>query len=318
VHTAAQLYTDGRYDEAAGPWREILQYNTNYSLAHSGIAKAYMRLEMWDEAMHHYYLAKNREGYSDAFIEKRYVFMRNHFEYVVLGIAGVFVLIWLAVRGAGWVLRQDYHRSHPIVQTLQMLLRVMLHPSDAFYDLRYGGRGQISAALVLILLAFAVRLFNIQFMSFQIHRVDPDDVSLLTELSRIIGVWLLFGVANYGVGAIFEGEGRFRDVLIATAYASGPYLFFSWPITLLSHVLSRNELAMVDMINVAILYWVALLVFIGVRTIHNYTFRQAVSTSALTIFGMAVIIGVLSLGYALTEQMFSFAREIMVEITIRT
>lgn len=318
VHTASQLYTDGRYDEAAGPWREILQYNTNYSLAHSGIAKAYMRLEMWEEASHHYYLAKNREGYSDAFIEKRYEFMRGNFGVVVAGIAAVFFLIYLAVKGAGWVLRQDYHKSHPIVQTLQTLLRVMLQPGEAFYDLRYGGRGQISTALILILLAFAVRLFNVQFMSFQIHRVDPDQVSLLTELSRIIGVWLLFGVANYGVGAIFEGEGRFRDVLIATAYCAGPYLFFSWPLTLATHVMSRNELAMVDTINVALLYWVVMLVFIAVRTIHNYTLRKALSTSALTVFGMAIIIGVLALGYALTEQMFSFAREIMVELAIRT
>lgn len=318
VHTAAQLYTDGRYDEAAGPWREILQYNTNYSLAHSGIAKAYMRLEMWDLASDHYLLAKNRDGYSAAFIEKRYEFMRGNFGIVVAGIAAGLLLIYGAVRGAGWVLRQDYHKSHPIVQTLQMLLRVMLHPSDAFYDLRYGGRGQISTALILILLAFAVRLFNIQFMSFQIHRVDPDDVSLLLEISRIIGLWLLFGLANYGVGAIFEGEGRFKDVLVATAYSTGPYLFLSWPLTLLTHVMSRNELAMVDAINTTLLYWMALLIFIAVRTIHNYTLRKAISTLALTIFGMMVVIGVLALGYALTEQMFGFAREIMVEITIRT
>ncbi len=318
VHTASQLYTDGRYDEAAGPWREILQYNTNYSLAHSGIAKAYMRLGMWDEALHHYRLAKNREGYSEAFIEKRYEFMRHNFGIVVAGIVAAFVLIYFAVKGAGWVLRQDFHKSHPIIQTLQMLLRVMLNPGDAFYDLRHGNYAHVSNALILVLVVFFVRLFNIQFMSFQIHRVDPERVSLLAEIARIIGLWLLFSVANYGVGAIFEGEGRFRDVLIATAYSTGPYLFFSWPLTLLTHVMSRNELALVDSINVVILYWVALLVFLGVRTIHNYSIPKAAGTSALTVFGMMVVIGVLALVYALTEQMFSFAREIMVEITIRT
>lgn len=318
VHTAAQLYNDGRYDEAALPWREVLRYNSNYSLAHSGIAKAYMRLEMWDEALHHYYLAKNREGYSEAFIEKRYEFMRNNFGIVVLGIVVVGALIYAAFRFAGWVLKQDYETSHPIVQTLQMMFRVLLNPGEAFYDLKYGGRGQISAALILILLCFAVRVFNIQFMSFQIHRVDPDKVSLLAEIARIFGLWLLFGIANYGVGAIFEGEAFFKDVLIATAYATAPYLLFSWPLTLATHVMSRNELGLVDAINVAILYWVGMLVFIAVRTIHDYTIRKALGTSALTIFGMAVIIGVLALGYALTEQMFSFAREIMVELTIRT
>lgn len=318
VHTAAQLYSDGRYDQAAGPWSEVLRYNSNYSLAHSGIAKAYMRMEMWDDALNHYLLAKNRDGYSEAFVQKRYEFMRGNFGIVVLGIAVAGLLIYGAFRGAGWVLKQDYYRSHPVVQTLQMLLRVMTQPGEAFYDLKYGGRGNISAALIIILLVFAVRVFNIQFMSFQIHRVDPDMVSLLGEIARIIGIWLLFGVANYGVGAIFEGEAFFKDVLVATAYATGPYLLFSWPVTLLTHVLSRGELALVDTVNVTILYWVFMLIFLSVRTIHNYSLRKAVGTSALTIFGMAVIIGVLSLGYALTEQMFSFAREIMVELTIRT
>lgn len=318
VHTAAQLYNDGRYDEAAVPWREVLRYNTNYSLAHSGIAKAYMRLELWDDALHHYFLAKNRDGYSDAFIEQRYEFMRGNFGYVVLGLFVVGLAIYAAFKGAGWIMKQDYHKSHPIVQTLQMLLRVMLQPGEAFYDLKYGGRGHLAAALVLILLTFAVRVFNIQFMSFQIHRVDPDKVSLLLEIARIIGIWILFAVANYGVGAIFEGEAFFRDVLVATAYSTGPYLLLSWPLTLATHVFSRNELALVDTINVALIYWVFMLIFLSVRTIHNYSMRKAVGTAALTVFGMAVIIGVLSLGYALTEQMFSFAREIMVELTIRT
>ena len=144
--------------------------------------------------------------------------MRHNFGIVVAGIVAAFVLIYFAVKGAGWVLRQDFHKSHPIIQTLQMLLRVMLNPGDAFYDLRHGNYAHVSNALILILVVFFVRLFNIQFMSFQIHRVDPERVSLLAEIARIIGLWLLFSVANYGVGAIFEGEGRFRDVQIATAY----------------------------------------------------------------------------------------------------
>lgn len=318
VHQAAQLYNDGRYEEAAVPWRQVLRYNTNYGLAHSGIAKAYMRLESWDDALHHYYLAKNREGYSEAFIELRYEFVRANFGWVVLGIIASIVTVVLAFKGAGWVLRQDYHKSGTVVQTLQMLLRVMLEPSEAFYDLKHGKRGSINIALVLMIIVFAVRVFNIQFMSFQIHRVDPERVSLFVEIARIFGLWAIWGVANYGVGAIFEGEGFFRDVMTATAYSTAPYLFFSWPVTLVSHILSRNELAFVDVLNVTILVWMMFLVYFGVKSIHNFTFRKASGTAALTVFGMCVILGVGALSYALTEQMVSFVREIVVEITIRT
>src|SRR5690606_16039583 len=36
VHAASELYVDGHYALAEGPWREALKYNTNYNLAHRG------------------------------------------------------------------------------------------------------------------------------------------------------------------------------------------------------------------------------------------------------------------------------------------
>lgn len=317
VHAGAQLYNDGRYQEAAIPWQEVLQYNTNYALAHSGIGKAYMRLEAWPQAARHYRTAFDRDGYSEAFMEMRYEFLRANFGWAVLGLAIVGVLIWLAFRAAGWILRQPYDESGTVVQTLQNLLRCMIDPHEAFWDLKHGGRGNVLIALFLVLMVFAVRVINIQYMSFQIHDIDPRFHSLLMEISRIFGGMTLWALASYAVGAIFEGEGRFRELFTAAAYSTGPYLFFSWPLTLFSHVLLRGEKPLILIPQIVIMCWVFWNIFLSARVTHNFSFSKTLGTTAITLFGIGVILGVGGLAWALTDQMVGFVREIVVELTIR-
>lgn len=218
VHAASELYADGRYEEAADPWRLVLKYNTNYSLAHSGLGKAFMKLEEWEQARGEYRFAENRVGYSEAFGELRHDWVRANFGLTVLGIVALIGIVALAVKALSWVAKRPWNESGRFVQTLQMLLKVMFRPSEGFYELKRLERGSALVGAVLMLIMFAVRVFNIQFMSYQIASVDPEDVSLMMEIGRIFGIWVLWGVANYGVGAIFEGEGFFRDVMMSAAY----------------------------------------------------------------------------------------------------
>ncbi|MGI6082427.1 MAG: YIP1 family protein, partial [Limnochordia bacterium] len=143
------------------------------------------------------------------------------------------------------------------------------------------------------------------------------DVSLFLEIARIFGVWIVWGVANYGVGAIFEGEGFFRDVMMSAAYSMGPYLLFTWPLTLLTHILTRSEKSYIDFFfNIAV-YWSLALVILSVRHIHNFNFRVTATTTILSVFGMFIIVGVLGLMWVLTDQLVTFIQEMVIEIAIR-
>jgi DNA-binding beta-propeller fold protein YncE len=318
VHEASALYTDGRYEDAAIPYNEILKYNSNYKLAHIGIAKAYLKMDMYDEAMHHYRLAGDREGYSQAFGGIRYDFAHQSFEWILVGIVVVGLLIYLIFKFFGWVLKQDYDKSNRLIKGMQLLLRVMREPSEAFYEIKYQKRGDIGSALTIMLLVFAVRIFNIQLMSFQVHRVYPEQVSLLTELLRFIGIWVLYGIANYAITAIFEGEGKFSKILISTAYCFGPYLFFSWWATLISHVLLNTERGYLDLFNAFIWYYVIGLVFIGMKNLHDFSLVKNIGMTFATIFGIMVMLGVGGLSYAMTDQMINFVREVIMEIMALT
>src|SRR5690606_29932515 len=139
------------------------------------------------------------------------------------------------------ILNKPVEESGPVVRAIQMIWTVMMHPFDGFWQLKRENRGSLVTALVLVALAFGVRIADLLLTSYQIADIDPRDASYDWEIARLLLPWILFCIASYGVTAIFEGEGFFKDIVIATGYSLGPYLMTK-PVTIaLSHVLTRTE-----------------------------------------------------------------------------
>lgn len=108
VHKASQLYADGKYEEASGPWQQVLELNGNYDLAYLAIGKSLFRQHKYQEAMRYFKMGGDREGYSDALYEYRKVFIREHFGAIATSIIVFFsalLLLRKAIRHrwfAGW------------------------------------------------------------------------------------------------------------------------------------------------------------------------------------------------------------------------
>lgn len=317
VHRASELYVDGRYQEAEEPWREVLRLNTNYNLAHSGIGKAFEKIGRWEEALDEYYFGEDRDGYSMIFGKLRHEWVRDNFFLVVVILVGGAVAVTYLSGAFSRLLRKPVEESGPITRTIQMIWTVAFHPWDGFWMLKRENRGSVPVAITLLLLTFGLRVADIMFTSYQIADIDPRDASLLLEGVRIFLPWILWCVANYGVTAISEGEGFFRDIVIAMGYALGPYLMTK-PFTIaLSHILTREEKSYVTSIDIAALVWIAILIVIHVQVTHNFSLKKTFGAAGLTIFGMICIVAAAGLTYTLTDQIVSFVREIAIELTIR-
>lgn len=105
VHRASALYYDGRYEEAGEPWRKVLALDRNYLIAHRGLGRALLKQGALREAMQEFRYGKDRRGYSRAFGELRYRWMRSHFGLTVLGLAAGLAMAWLAVKLAQRIMR---------------------------------------------------------------------------------------------------------------------------------------------------------------------------------------------------------------------
>jgi DNA-binding beta-propeller fold protein YncE len=93
VHRASALYVEGRYTEAESLWHEVLRYNGNYDMAYHAIGKSLYKAERYREAMDYFRLAHSKWDYSQAFKEYRKEWMRNRFEWLMAGVAALFLLL---------------------------------------------------------------------------------------------------------------------------------------------------------------------------------------------------------------------------------
>lgn len=103
IHEAVTLHGQGRYDEAMEYWQQALEIDSNYALTHQGIAKIMGKRNEWEAALNSYYLADDKEGYSEAFSKYRHELFRQYFFPVV---AAIVVVLFVVVKLLGWTKRK--------------------------------------------------------------------------------------------------------------------------------------------------------------------------------------------------------------------
>jgi DNA-binding beta-propeller fold protein YncE len=100
VHEASRLYVEGQYDDAMKPWQDVLKINSNYDMAYNAIGKALYKQRKYFEAMKYFNTARDRASYSDAYLQYRKEYVRNHFGPFA---AIVLTVIVLLLFGPRWV-----------------------------------------------------------------------------------------------------------------------------------------------------------------------------------------------------------------------
>ena len=89
IYQAAREYSEGRYDDSADTWREVLRLNSNYNLAFIGVGRALLRQEHFEEAMNNFEMAHDRENYGRAFKLYRKIWVEKNLWWVALIILAI-------------------------------------------------------------------------------------------------------------------------------------------------------------------------------------------------------------------------------------
>lgn len=90
VHTAIRYFNRGQYDEARGPWEEVLRRDSNYWFAYIGLGNAYLNDGEYQTAMDYFY-RNSRGGYNRAFKDYRINFIRDNFNVILIVIIVIIV-----------------------------------------------------------------------------------------------------------------------------------------------------------------------------------------------------------------------------------
>ncbi len=322
VHDAVILYNDGKYIESKPLWEEILKQNSSFALAHSALGQALAKEGRFEEALQSFYDARDYKGYSDTFWEIRNVAIQTHLGKFVLILFGLW--IGLKITKKVMVKTQIYevylekkHRFLKQKLTSEVLyaFEVIKRPNDMFYGIKREEKASYTSGSIVFGLFVIVYLINYYATGFLFRNPYPN--SILVELSLIFGVFLLYVLVNYLISTLNDGEGRFKDVWIASSYILLPFIIFTLPMTFLSNFLTYNESFIFTFYHQIILVWTIILVIVSIKGVHNYTFFETVKNILIIVFGIFIVILIGLLIYAFLGQLFEFILSIIREVIYR-
>jgi hypothetical protein len=193
---------------------------------------------------------------------------------------------------------------------------LLFHPFDGFWDLKHEKRGSVRGAFFWLAVTILAFTYNAIGRSY-VFNPYGGYVSILYQVTGIVVPVLLWVSANWALTTLFEGEGSFKDVFIATSYSLTPLPLLMIPATLLTNVLTRSEGGIINILISLAWVWVGMLVVVGSMVTHDYTFAKNVLTSIGTIVGMCVIMFLALLFTGLITKIVGFITSIYTEISYR-
>ncbi|GHV42574.1 hypothetical protein FACS189490_11830 [Clostridia bacterium] len=326
LHEANNAYNNGDYGRSLTAWREILRMNPTTLIANLGYGKCLFQLGDFKHAPEYFKLTRNFSYYSDSAWENRTAWMRTNMRTLIIvfvSAAAVLLVVglirkkhdFLAPAKKNWniLLANNRWLKDALVVPLKMIRR----PIDCVYDLKHGRDGSIGSAGFLYFAAFIMSFASRMLTSFIFgggigYRMNPLILALTTILP-----FALFITGSYLISSINDGEGRLRDMYVATAYALTPYIIFTPVMIALSHFLTLSESFIFLFGNVLIIGYAAVLVFLVVKEIHCYTIFRAVANILLTAAFMIIAVLALIVLFILYRQLLNFAASLLEEVRYR-
>jgi len=192
-----------------------------------------------------------------------------------------------------------------------------IHPFQGFWDVKYEKKGKVQIALSILLILTVIVILKRQFTGFIVNFSNPAELNSVDELLFIVLPFFLFCIANWAITTLMDGEGKFSEIIIVTAYALLPMVIIYGATTIISNFITFEEAPLFFFLETAALLWFFGLLFVGIMTAHQYSAMKTIITFMLTVIVMGVIIFLGLLFFSLIQQMFTFVETIYKEIIYR-
>ena len=307
------------YDYAIECWEKVLQRNSNFDAAYVGIGNALYRSADYEEALEYYEKAYDTSNWSESYKMVRKEWMSS---WLIPVVALIIVLIVLILKFLGWAAKvnkrvaTDGRERKSFGEELLYGFYVIFHPFDGFYDLKHEHRGSVRASLVFI--ALTILSFFYQGIG-QGYVINPTGATstLWSQAISVLVPLFLFVLANWCLTTLFEGEGSFKDIFIASSYSLLPLIMFIAPATLASNWVSLSEVQIIDLLVSIAFIWTIMLLFFGTMVTHDYPIFKNLIIILSTVVAMAFIVFLVLLFGMLLSKLISLATNIVVELQYR-
>jgi len=322
VHSAVTLYNDGKYIESKPIWEEIIRQNSSFALAHSALGAALAKEGDFDGALSEYYDAKDYLGYSNAYWEIRNVAIQENLPVFALIFIGLFIFLKVGMAifrksllYPKYIAFKEGVKEKKLVREVSFSMNAFKHPNDMFFGIKRYNEASYTSGFIVFGLFVLVYLINIYATGFLFRTSNLNNV--VVQMVTVLAIFFLYVLVNYLISTLNDGEGRFKDIFIATAYVLIPYIVLTLPMTFLSNYLTYNESFIFEFYHQILLWWTMILIVMSIKGIHNFTFWETVKNILIILFGMFILVLIGLLIYSFMGQLIEFVLSIIKEVIYR-
>ena len=306
------------FDLAINLWTDVLKRNSNFDSAYVGIGQAMYRNKDYANSLTYFESAYDTDNWSNSYKELRKEWMSTYFLLLLLIIVGIIVAVMLFFKWMGKINKRvaTSGKKRTFGQEIAYGFHIIFHPFDGFWDLKHEKRGSVRGAIFFIVLAIAT--FYYQAIG-QGYLLDPY-ASLASLWAQVFGVLVplfLFVLANWCLTTLFEGEGSFKDIFVASGYCLLPIPLLVIPTTIYSNFCITTETDIIGFISTFAFIWLGLLLFFGTMVTHDYSMGKNIITVIGTVVGMVFIMFLAVLFTTLVGKIVGLVTNIVDEIQYR-
>lgn len=314
IREAVKAHYAGKVEEAETAWRQVLQLNANFDIAYISMGKAALKKDETKLAMEYFEHGNNRKYYSEAFKRYRKEFVWNHFGTIMMILISAVVLF---VAGRMYWARRKPKLYFVETGILKAPFYTILRPFNGFYEMKFEQKGRVKIALFIVGALIVTMILKRQFSGFVVNTNRLSTLNSIDELMYIVLPFVLFCVANWSLTTLMDGEGKFKEIIMAVGYSLLPLVILYLPQIIFSNMITKEEAAFYYLIDSIAIAWTLFLLFVGLMTVHQYSIFKTILTLFLTVIVMIFIVFLCILCFSLLQQVISFVISIITEIRAR-
>lgn len=309
---AQSLTLSGKYEDSADLWKKVLSEDKNNLLAYRGLSKAALLSEDYDSAIKYSKLGFDQTDYAVAFEQKRSEFISNNIWWMlIIAVAVIAVCVWLMLR------RRNEEEKKQKSNNFVFALSSVAHPFDTFYRLKNKGEGSPLTALIILVAFYISTVLCDLYSGFSFEIFEASNYNSLETLLGSVGIAVLFIIVNWGVCVLAQGKGKLKEIFMVTCFALIPEIFGSLLYLVLTNILVPEEAAILTVVTVVCHIVAAVVLCIGIMTIHEYDFFKFLGTTVITLLGMALVVFIIFMLFILFQELFGFIGSLFTEIFYR-
>ena len=303
------LTLKGDYMGAKKGWEEVLSLDNNFQPAYGALARTYINEGDYETALELAKKGYDRETYAIAFEYKRSELINQYFIVIFIALA---VIIVLAIT----FLVITTRRKITLIRNkqLSLMFSVLIHPSNAFTEIKEKKQGSILLCIVSVILFYIVTILQTLKGGFLFTIYDAASFNSLWLFVKTTGLVILWIIANWMVCTLLEGKGKFREITVVTCYSLLPLIIEKAIRLVLTNVLLPTEASFLTILDAIAIIYFLILIIMGLIKIHDFSMARLIGTSVLSLAGVAAIVFLGITIVILVQQFGGFITTVVSEI----